>query len=220
MREDRLEKGLSVLGLRLEKAQIMTLYAYLQMIKKWSRCYNLTAIRDPAEMISKHLLDSLSIWPYPQGQRILDMGSGAGLPGIPLAVIYPNCQFVLLDSSAKKTRFLVQASIELGLSNLAVVSERAQAYRPPLLFDTVITRAFAKLADFATLAGPLCKPGGSLLAMKGAFPREEIEALSTAFRVIAVHALSVPGIHAQRHLVRIKTEQGRRALDGLYFRHY
>ncbi len=204
MQEERLERGLSALGLRLEEAQIITLYTYLQLIEKWNRCYNLTAIRNPIEMISKHLLDSLSIWPYLQGHRILDVGSGAGLPGIPLAIVYPSYQFVLLDSNAKKTRFLVQASIELRLPNLSVVSERIQSYRPQHLFDTVVTRAFAKLADFATLAGFLCEPGGSLLAMKGAFPSEELGALSTAFKVVAVHALSVPDIHAQRHLVRLR----------------
>lgn len=204
MGEGILEKGLLTLGLTLEERQIIALHAYLRLMEKWNRYYGLTAIRNPGEMISKHLLDSLSIWPYLQGHRILDVGSGAGLPGIPLAVVYPHYQFILLDSSAKKTRFLVQASIELGLSNLSVVCDRIQAYRSAYLFDTVVTRAFAKLADFAALAGHLCKPEGYLLAMKGVFPGEELEALPGVFEVVDVHALSVPNIRAQRHLVRLR----------------
>jgi 16S rRNA (guanine527-N7)-methyltransferase len=204
MREEILNRGLAALGLGLNQGQKETLLAYLQLLEKWNRHYNLTAIRDPQEMLAKHVLDSLSIWPYVQGRQILDVGSGAGLPGIPLAIARPEWQFTLLDSGAKKIRFLVQAAIELRLSNLTAVGNRIQDYRPPHLFDTVVTRAFAKLAEFVALAGPLCQPGGNLLAMKGVFPKKELEELPATFKVVEVCALSVPEINAQRHLVRLR----------------
>jgi 16S rRNA (guanine527-N7)-methyltransferase len=204
MREDIFEKGLAISGFQLGPNQIEELLKYIQLLEKWNQYYNLTAIQAPAEMISKHLLDSLSIGSYLWGHRILDVGSGAGLPGIPLAIAYPNRQFTLLDSSAKKTRFLTQVSIELGLSNISIICERVEIYRPLHLFDTVVTRAFAKLADFVALAGHLCEPAGYLLAMKGIFPEEELEALPAAYEIIEVRALSVPGLNAQRHLVKLR----------------
>lgn len=203
-KEDVLEKGLLALGFNLESKQVEGLLAYIRLLEKWNRRYNLTAIRNPTEMISKHLLDSLSIGAYVGGKQILDVGSGAGLPGIPLALAYPEREFTLLDSSAKKTRFLVQASIELRLSNISVVCERIEAYRPPYLFDAIVSRAFAKLADFIAQAGHLCKPTGFLLAMKGALPKEELEVLPTTFEVVDVRALQVPELNARRHLVRLR----------------
>ncbi|WP_420812604.1 16S rRNA (guanine(527)-N(7))-methyltransferase RsmG [Nitrosococcus wardiae] len=199
-----LEKGLLILGFKLEQRQVGGLLAYIRLLEKWSQRYNLTAIRNPAEMISKHLLDSLSIGPYLGVGRILDVGSGGGLPGIPLAIAYPEREFTLLDKSTKKTRFLIQASIELGLSNVSVVCERVEAYRPPYLFDVVVTRAFAKLADFVVQVGHLCKPSGYLLAMKGGFPEEELKELPATFDIVEVCALSVPGLNAQRHLVKLR----------------
>ena len=199
-----LSQGLAALGLRLTQEQKEALLAYLQLLEKWNRHYNLTAIRDPKAMLAKHVLDSLSIWPYVQGRQILDVGSGAGLPGIPLAIACPERQFTLLDSSTKKFRFLMQAAIELGLFNLTAVGNRIQDYRPPHLFDTVVARAFAKLAEFVALAGPLCQPGGELLALKGVFPEKELEELPATFKVVEVCALSVPEINAQRHLVRLR----------------
>jgi 16S rRNA (guanine527-N7)-methyltransferase len=204
MGENILEKGVAILGFQLERNQIEVLLGYIQLLEKWNQRYNLTAIQNPAEMISKHLLDSLSIGPYLWGHRILDVGSGAGLPGIPLAIAYPGYHFTLLDSSAKKARFLTQVSIELGLSNISVICERVEIYRPLHLFDAVVSRAFAKLTDFAALAGHLCKPAGYLLAMKGIFPEEELNALPAAYEIIEVRALSIPGLNAQRHLVKLR----------------
>jgi 16S rRNA (guanine527-N7)-methyltransferase len=207
MGEDIFEKGLASLGFQLEQSQVEALLGYIQLLQKWNQYHNLTAIRNPAEMISKHLLDSLSIGSYLEGRHILDVGSGAGLPGIPLAIVYPGYQFTLLDSSAKKARFLTQVSIELGLSNLLVICERVEVYRPLHLFDTVVTRAFAKLADFVALAGHLCKPMGCLLAMKGVFPEEELGALPATYEVIEVRALSVPELNARRHLVKLRSSR-------------
>lgn len=204
MGEDILEKRLLLLGVELEQSQVKVLLAYLRLLEKWNLHYNLTAIKNPEEMISKHVLDSLSIKSYLEGRRILDVGSGAGLPGIPLAVVHPGCEFILLDSSAKKTQFLFQASIELGLSNVSVVCERVESYRPSRLFDTVVTRAFAKLADFVARAGHLCKPEGCLLAMKGKFPQVELGALPAAFEIVKTYSLSVPEVNAQRHLVKLR----------------
>ncbi len=193
-----------LLGVELDQSQVKLLLAYLQLLEKWNQHYNLTAIKNPEEMISKHVLDSLSIEPYLEGRRILDVGSGAGLPGIPLAVAHPGCEFVLLDSNAKKTRFLFQASVELGLSNISVVCERVEVYRPSHLFDTIVTRAFTKLVDFVNQAEHLCKSGGCLLAMKGKFPQDELKALPVDFGIVKAHSLSVPEINAQRHLVKLR----------------
>ncbi|MGR6035391.1 MAG: 16S rRNA (guanine(527)-N(7))-methyltransferase RsmG [Candidatus Nitrosoglobus sp.] len=207
MREDVFEKGSAILGFQLERSQIEEFLKYIQLLGKWNQHYNLTAIQTPAEMISKHLLDSLSIGSHLWGHRILDVGSGAGLPGIPLAIAYPDRQFALLDSSVKKARFLTQVSLELGLSNISIICERVEIYRPFHLFDTVVTRAFAKLARFIALAGHLCEPAGYLLAMKGIFPEEELEALPVTSEIIEVRVLSVPGLNAQRHLVKLRSSR-------------
>jgi 16S rRNA (guanine527-N7)-methyltransferase len=177
--------------------------AYVALLVKWNRAYNLTAVRDPAEMIEKHLLDSLSITGYLHGGRICDVGTGAGLPGVPLAIACPERHFTLLDSNGKKTRFLVQAAAELQLRNLDVVHARAEQYRPPAPCDTVVTRAFATLADMLATSGHLLAADGRFLAMKGAFPRDELAAVPPGFRVQDVVELHVPGLEGARHLVRI-----------------
>lgn len=204
MEVNAFKESLAALRLQLDRSQIEGLLAYIRLLEKWNQYYNLTGIKNPVEMVSKHLLDSLSIGSHLDGLRILDVGSGAGFPGIPLAIAYPHRQFTLLDSSAKKARFLTQASIELGLSNITVVRERVESYQPSGLFDIVVTRAFAKLADFATLAGHLCKPAGGLFAMKGRFPEEELRALPATYEYIEICALSVPGLNAQRHLIKLR----------------
>ncbi|WP_096527822.1 16S rRNA (guanine(527)-N(7))-methyltransferase RsmG [Candidatus Nitrosoglobus terrae] len=203
MREELSEKGRSTLGFKLTQDQVEKLLQYTQLLEKWNRHYNLTAIRTPTEIISKHLLDSLSIGSYLWGHYILDVGSGAGLPGIPLAIVYPDHQFTLLDSSAKKIRFLTQVSIELKLSNTSIICDRAETYRPFCLFDTIVSRAFAKLACFVALTDHLCNSLGYLLAMKGVFPEEELKALPLTYKVIEVYSLSIPGLSAQRHLVKL-----------------
>lgn len=198
-----LAQGITTLGLPLDAEQQERLLAYLALLVKWNQAYNLTAIRHPLEMVTKHLLDSLAVLPHLHGARVLDVGSGAGLPGIPLAIAAPAREFTLLDSNGKKTRFLLQAKGELRLSNLSVVHSRLEQYRPGQLFDTVTARAFASLADMVAGTAHLLAPGGSLLAMKGEYPQDELDALPPGFAVREIIALTVPGLEAQRHLVRI-----------------
>lgn len=176
------------------------LLAYLQLLAKWNSAYNLTAVRDPAEMVTRHLLDSLAIAPYLRGPRVLDIGTGPGLPGIPLAVLRSDLQFTLLDANAKKTRFVVQAVGELALKNVEVVQTRVENYRPAQKFDTLMSRAFASIADMLAGARHLCAPGGRFLAMKGVSPEEELQALPAGYD-IEVLALAVPGLDAARHVV-------------------
>lgn len=181
---------------------------------RWNRVYNLTAVRDPQQMIPRHLLDSLAVLPYLRGATVLDVGSGAGIPGIPLAIASPERQFALLDSQAKRTRFLRQAQIELELGNVEVVHARAEAYQPQRTFDIVLARAFAELAELIALAGHLCAPTGELLAMKGAYPAAEIEGAPSGWEVVAVERLIVPGLAGERHLVRLRRASGARTPGG------
>jgi len=173
---------------------------FIELLAKWNATYNLTAIRTPAEMVSKHLLDSLSVLPYLQGRRIVDVGSGAGLPGIPLALASPEREFVLLDSNAKKTRFITHAMATLGLNNVQILHSRAEDYRPAELFATVISRAFASLREFVRLAGHLGAPHGALLAMKGEPPVDELNEMPAGYSA-EVHALKLPGLDAKRCVV-------------------
>ncbi len=198
-----LSRGLEQMGLPLSAAVQEKLLAYVGLLAKWNRVYNLTAVRDPAEMVTRHLLDSLSVAPYLRGSRVLDVGSGAGLPGIPLALAKPEWEFVLLDSNRKKTRFITQSCIELGLTNVRVESSRIEDYLPQILFDTVISRAFSELSAMLTATGRLCQPEGIMLAMKGEYPGPELASVPPGFVVQGVEVLQVPGLDAQRHVVRI-----------------
>lgn len=198
-----LAHGLEQMALPLSATVQEKLLAYVGLLAKWSRVYNLTAVRDPAEMVTRHLLDSLSVAPHLRGPRVLDVGSGAGLPGIPLALAKPEWQFVLLDSNGKKTRFITQSCIELGLANVSVVSCRIEDYRPEVLFDSVISRAFSELSAMLTATGRLCGPEGVLLAMKGEYPVAELAGVPLGFVVQGVEVLQVPGLDAQRHVVRV-----------------
>ena len=202
----RLAPGLKALGATLPAGSDARLLAYVELLARWNQAYNLTAIRDPGEMLTKHLLDSLAVLPFVAAGPCADVGTGAGLPGIPLAIARPEIRFTLLDSNGKKTRFVTQAVAELKLSNVEVVQARSEAWRPPALFSQVLSRAFASLQDFAKLAGGLAAPGGRLLAMKGARPDEEIAALPTGFRLLAVHSLKVPGLDAERCLVELEKQ--------------
>ncbi|WP_232224895.1 16S rRNA (guanine(527)-N(7))-methyltransferase RsmG [Acidihalobacter ferrooxydans] len=198
---ERLVSGSGALGLHLAPESIDRLLQYRDLMVRWNRIHNLTAIRDPEAMLTHHLLDSLAISPYVSGARVLDVGSGAGLPGIPLAVTQPQRQFVLLDASAKRVSFLRQTVVELKLHNVEAVHARIERYRPTAPFATVTSRAFAALRDFVASAQPLLAPGGHLLAMKGRCPDEELQALPVGIRVHAVIGLKVPGLDAQRHLI-------------------
>jgi len=201
-----LAPGLKNLGLNLPEVGEVKLLRYVELLARWNQAYNLTAIRDPGEMLTKHVLDSLAVLPFVATGPCADVGTGAGLPGIPLAIARPEVRFTLLDSNGKKTRFVTQAVAELKLGNVEVVQARTEAWEPPVPFPQVLSRAFASLQDFAGLAGGLAAPGGRLLAMKGARPDEEIAALPGGFRLLAVHPLKVPGLDAERCLVELEKQ--------------
>jgi len=183
------------------------LLRYLGLLAKWNRTYNLTAIREPERMVTHHVLDALAVLPHlPQesahpGLRVLDVGSGCGVPAIPLAIARPAWQVVALDSSHKKGAFLQQAVIELALANVTVAIARVEDYAPPAPFDVVISRAFSDLATFVAAGVRHLAEGGRLVAMKGVYPDEEIAHLPAEFRVVAAPALTVPGLDARRHLI-------------------
>ncbi|MCA1851310.1 MAG: 16S rRNA (guanine(527)-N(7))-methyltransferase RsmG [Beggiatoa sp.] len=204
--EARLAAGLSALGMALPEARRAALIAFLMLLAKWNRAFNLTAVRDPVEMVPHHLLDSLAVWPYLHGPRILDLGSGAGLPGMVLALADPEREWVLLDSNVKKTRFLTQIVIELRPGNVEVVQARAEAYAPARPFATVIARALAPLVTVFRLARPLCAAKGRILAMKGIYPGVELAELGPDrphMKGMQVHRLQIPGLAGERHLVQI-----------------
>jgi 16S rRNA (guanine527-N7)-methyltransferase len=203
-----LERGLGELALALPSGALEQLLAYTALLGKWNRVHNLTSIRDPLQMVSHHLLDSLSALPHlplPDGARLADIGSGAGLPGIPLAIARADCAVVLNDSSQKKAAFMRQAIIELGLRNAQVHEGRAQSWHPAERFAVVISRAFAELAAFAKACRHLLAEGGVLAAMKGVYPRDELERLPPGTRCDAVE-LHVPLLAAQRHLALCRVE--------------
>ncbi len=195
-----LARGLGQMNLSLPAQTQAKLLAYLALLSKWNRVYNLTAVRDPVQMVMRHLLDSLSVAPYIKGSRVLDVGTGAGLPGIPLALALPDVQFVLLDSNRKKTRFVTQAVADLGLSNVTVEACRIEDYASEP-FDTVISRAFSELIDMLTATDRLCRAGGVMLAMKGEYPVQELAVVPGCYAAATVHPLTVPGLDAQRHVV-------------------
>ena len=201
---DALAAGIVALGLDIDPVARGKLGDYVALLDKWNRTHNLTAIRDPARMISHHLLDSLAVLPHlpaGTGVRAIDVGSGGGLPGIPLAIARPDLRMTLLDSKRKKIAFLEQVAIELPLANVEVVAARVEDFAPGKAFDAVISRAYSALATFVAQTRHLLAPGGQWLAMKGAHPREEIAALPANIRVVATPALRVPGVDAERHLV-------------------
>lgn len=199
--ESQLKAGVAALGLALPAGAETTLLAYLALLDKWNRVYNLTAVRDAERMVSHHLLDSLAAVPYYKGEAVLDVGSGGGLPGIPLAIARPELRVTLIDSIAKKTAFLLQAKAELGLGNVQVITSRVEDFRPDAQFDVITSRAFSDLKEFVTLTRHLLKPGGCWLAMKGLLPHEEIATLPGWVKVSANHELAVPGLEASRHMI-------------------
>lgn len=197
-----LTDGLARLHLVLEQRQIEQLIRYLNLIVKWNRVHNLTAIRDPLSMVSLHILDSLATARFLKVGSILDVGTGAGLPGIPLAIVNPDSKVTLIDTSSKKTAFLTQAISELRLDNVVVVNARVQQWHGGP-FDAIVSRAFSELRDFVAVSHHLLGPEGLFVAMKGVHPRVEIDELPQAYVVKKVEALEVPGVNAERHLVMI-----------------
>lgn len=199
-----LEAGAPSLGVELDQAAAGALLELLSLLEKWNRVYNLTAIREPEKWLTHHLLDSLSVVPHLPAGRMLDVGSGAGFPGIPIAIVQPERKITLLDSNQKKGAFLRQAVAELALPNVQVAVERVEAHRPAQAYDVVISRAFSELADFVELAGPAAAADGVLAAMKGVHPEAEIARLPLEWALTREIPLRVPGLEAERHLLLLQ----------------
>jgi 16S rRNA (guanine527-N7)-methyltransferase len=206
----QLRAGMTELGLAPSPAVVDALLDYVELLVRWNAAYNLTAVREPPAMVTNHLLDSLAVAHLVRGERLADVGSGAGLPGIPLAILAPERQVTLVDSNGKKTRFLRDAVRSLRLANVRIEAQRVEGVRGE--FDTVTARAFASLADMLTMAGHLLAPDGILLALKGQLHKDELLALPDGFVVTDVKALQVPGLAAARHAVIIQRAQA--ALRG------
>lgn len=200
----RLAAGIEALGLSIDEPTRQRLLAYGALLMKWNKVYNLSAIRDEASMIDLHLLDSLSILPHlADVTRIADIGSGGGLPGIPLAICRPDCEVALVETVGKKASFLLQAKAELKLGQLSVHNTRVEQFRPAQAYPAVSSRAFASLADFVQLSDHLLATGGRWIAMKGQYPADELAALPPACKLLESRRLQVPGVDAERHLLFI-----------------
>jgi len=202
----RLVEGAQQMGIALTDQQAADLLAYLLLFEKWNKAYNLSAVRDIEQMLSRHLLDSLSVVPYIDQQDYIDVGTGGGLPGIPLAIMFPEKRFTLLDSNGKKSRFQFQAVTELKLGNVSVHNGRVEQFQPAELFDGVISRAFASLKDMTDGCQHLLKPCGRFLAMKGIYPEDELSDLGKHYKVSASYPLQVPDEDGERHLLIITAE--------------
>jgi 16S rRNA (guanine527-N7)-methyltransferase len=205
--EARLDEGLAALGVALPDGARARLLDYAALLLKWNRVYNLTAIREPEQAVTHHLLDALSVLSHLDGiARLADVGSGGGLPGIPLAIARPALAVTSIEAVGKKAGFQQQARIELGLANFEVINARVENVHADTPFDAVISRAFSELADFVALTRHLLRPGGRLLAMKGVYPRDELARLPAGVRVVAAPALTVPGLAAHRHLIILEPD--------------
>ncbi|MBI3230936.1 MAG: 16S rRNA (guanine(527)-N(7))-methyltransferase RsmG [Burkholderiales bacterium] len=199
-----LQDGIQQLGLQLNASQVEQLLAYLALLQKWNKVYNLTAVREPMQMLTHHLLDSLAAIPaFVGAKRVLDVGAGGGLPGLVLAIAQPETHVTLIDTVHKKTAFLTQVKAELGLANVSVQTGRVEQYQAPQLFDVITSRAFAELADFVNWSGHLLAEGGQFIALKGVDPDTEKQKLPAQWQVAKVEALQVPQLDAARHLVFI-----------------
>ncbi len=197
---ESLDAGLAGLQLVLPAQQKTALLSYLALLGKWNKTFNLTAIHEPERMLTHHILDSLALTPYVTEGTLLDVGSGAGFPGIPLAIVRPELAVTVMDASQKKCGFMQQAAIELGLTNVTVVHARVEAYRASRPYTQIVSRAFSDLAEFVRLSAHLLAPGGVWLAMKGVYPQAEIDQLKAA-RVVRTLPLQVPGLNAERNLI-------------------
>ena len=203
MEPDSMLAGARQLGIELADDQARKLIAHLDLLDEWGSRMNLTAIRERGQQVTKHLLDSLSVLPYVRGTRVADVGSGAGFPGIPLAIAAPAVHFSLIESTGKKCRFLEHVRDALGLANVEVVQSRAEAHKPATRYDTVIARAVGPVADLVGYAGPLVAAGGRLLAMKGRYPEDELAKKLNGWKIAAVHRVTVPGLDEERHVVEL-----------------
>ncbi|HKU14827.1 MAG TPA: 16S rRNA (guanine(527)-N(7))-methyltransferase RsmG [Steroidobacteraceae bacterium] len=187
----------------MSETQASALIRLLDELDDWNQRMNLTAIRERGQQITKHLLDSLSVHAHVRGASVLDIGTGAGFPGLPLAVALPQLQFMLLDSTAKKLKFVEHAAQTLGLRNVQTVHTRAETYRPKERFDCIVSRAVGPIETFVKGSGHLCVGGGRLLAMKGRYPTDELARIPSGWKLAAVHRLNIPGLDEQRHLVEL-----------------
>lgn len=203
----RLVHGAAGLGVVLTEPDVARLLQLLDEVARWNRTYNLTAIRDRDAMLTRHLLDSLSVQPDLRGNRLADLGTGAGFPGLPLALVNPDKHFTLIDSNGKKVRFVRHAARELGLLNVEVLHSRVELASLSRPFDSVLARAFASLPDLLRAAAPLCAPDGRILAMKGKWPQGEIDALPPPWRSEASHAVTVPGLAESRCVIILERAQ-------------
>lgn len=203
----RLATGCEQLGLNLNPDQLRKIRQYLENLLKWNKAYNLTAIRDPEDMVIKHLLDSLALVPHVRGGNILDVGTGPGLPGIPASICDSSRNWTLIDSNGKKTRFLLQMKAELKLDNVTVIKGRIEAVSTSQRYDTITSRAFSSLQNFVGVCLPLLEEGGELLAMKGQIPHDEISQLQQQALDIHIEPLKVPYLHEERHLIVVKRTQ-------------
>lgn len=201
---DILMQGSESLSLTLSSQQAEKLVGYVERIDKWNKAYNLTSVRDPEQMMVKHILDSIAVAPFIDGKRIIDVGTGPGLPGIPLSVMLPDSSFTLLDSLGKRVRFMKQCAFELGLNNVTPVHSRVEDHKPDQPYDIVLSRAFASLKDMLHWCEHLVDSSGVFVALKGQFPQSEIDEVSDHFRIESVKALSVPDLEGERHLVNIR----------------
>ena len=203
--EDCLSKAIAENDYPVSSVAEQQIMQYLDLLQRWNQVFNLTAIRDVYDMVSLHILDSLSIAPYLLGPRILDVGTGAGLPGIPLAITHPSKTFVLLDSNNKKTRFLTQVQLELGLKNITVVQARCEDYLPPDGgYDSIVSRAFSSIAVMLASTQHLLAKDGLFIAMKGIYPEQELREIPEGYAVVGVHKLDIKGLAALRHVVCIQ----------------
>jgi 16S rRNA (guanine527-N7)-methyltransferase len=201
-----LDNGLAALGIEASDQQRERWLAYVALLAKWNKAYNLTAVRDPREMISRHILDSLSIAPHILGQRLLDVGAGAGIPSIPLAILWPTRQITALDSNGKKTRFMEQVKNELRLDNFNVIQSRVEDFKTDLLYDGILSRAYASLGDFVDSSQHLLAPGGTFWAMKAVIDSNELSEVLKPYKVSTCLPLHVPGCVAERHLIAIQRD--------------
>ena len=203
---DDINRGAKSLGLELSATQTDLLTHYVLLLDRWNKAYNLTAIRDPREMVFRHIIDSLSIVPHVTGNNVLDVGSGPGLPGIVLAIMNPSASYTTLDSNGKKTRFMLQAKFDLQLNNLNVVNARVEAFTAPNAFDAITSRAFTSLVNMVEGTKHLLSPSGVYLAMKGLYPDEELKALMDRHEIelVGCEPLNVPGTEGDRHLVILR----------------
>ena len=203
---EKFEHAIALTNIQVSSQQKQKLMQFLGMLDKWNKAYNLTSVRDPEQMLYTHILDSIAIAPMLQDKHYIDVGTGPGLPGIPLAIMCPEKSFVLLDSLGKRVRFMKQAKHELQLDNIEPVQSRVQDYRPEQPFDGVLSRAFASLKDMLHWCSHLVDSDGKFLALKGQYPTEEIAQLSADYTIDTESRVQVPGLDAERHLITLKLQ--------------